>query len=144
MTEAELKAMQERVAGKAKPSSVLGEVVQRAKGVVAPKPRGMNKTEATYSRRLEAEKLAGRIAWWQFEPVKLRLADNCTLAPDFMTMDPDGFITMVDTKAYWASAGKVGVTDYSLVKLKVAAEAFPMFRFIMTWQKDHIWEEREF
>lgn len=146
LTEEELKAMQARVTEKAqvRPSSILGTVVQRAKGSAKPKERGMNKTELAYSRVLEAEKKAGRLTWWQFEPVKLRLADGCGLTPDFMTMDADGFITMVDTKAYWASAKKVGVTDDSLVKMKVAAETFPMFRFIMTWQKEGLWEEREF
>jgi hypothetical protein len=133
------KALQQRMAAK-KPSAILGEVV-KARGKTKPRERGMNKTEAAYDRYLGAHP---DVVFYAFEPVKLRLADSCSLTPDFMVMLSDGSISFRDTKAYWQSAKKVGVTDDSLAKMKVAAEMYPMFTFTMTWKKDGIWEERVF
>lgn len=147
MTEAELKALQARVKERsaARPTSILGPVVNmKAKGKTKPRERGMNKTERRYSEYLDSELRAQRILYWGYECMKVRLADECTWTPDFLVMDADGVITLVDTKAWWSSSKKVGVTDDSLVKMKVAAEAYPFFRVVMTWLNEGVWNERVF
>lgn len=121
-------------------SSVLGEVV-KARGKTKPRERGMNKTEAAYDRYLKAHP---DVVFHAFEPIKFRLADNTSYCPDFMTMDHGGHLRFIDTKAWWASAKKVGVTEDAMVKMKVVAEMYPMFVFLMTWNKDGAWEERVF
>lgn len=42
----------------------------------------MNKTESAYCQHLEQRKRAGEIAWYRFEGIKLRLADNTFYTPD--------------------------------------------------------------
>ena len=50
------------------------------------KPGAMNKTEAEYAGMLEARKRAGELAWWAFEPFKIRLADRTFYDVDFGVM----------------------------------------------------------
>jgi hypothetical protein len=81
----------------------------------------MNKTEAAYDAHLRLRKLAGEIAWYKFEPFKLRLADNTFYSPDFGVMLADGTVECHEVKGFWQ--------DDARVKIKVAAELHP-FRFI--------------
>jgi hypothetical protein len=81
----------------------------------------MNKTEKQYAGHLEQKKLAGKILWFAFEPIKLRLADNTFYTPDFAVMAADGVIELHEVKGFW--------TDDARVKIKVAADKFP-FRFM--------------
>ena len=85
------------------------------------KAGAMNKTEAAYAQHLEAKKAAGEVAWYKFEAVKLRLADNTFYTPDFAVMLPNGELEMHEVKGFWA--------DDARVKIKVAADMHP-FRFI--------------
>jgi hypothetical protein len=50
------------------------------------KVRAMNKIEMAYAGRLELLLRAGKIAWYRFEGLKLRLADNTFYTPDFAVM----------------------------------------------------------
>ena len=81
----------------------------------------MNKTEAAYAALLEAQKAAGEVAWYKFEAIKLRLADNTFYTPDFAVMLRSGQLEMHEVKGYWA--------DDARVKIKVAADMHP-FRFV--------------
>lgn len=81
----------------------------------------MNKTEERYSNELQLRYRAGEIAWWKFEGLKLRLADNTFYTPDFVVMLNDGQIEFHETKGHWEDDAKV--------KVKVAAEMYP-FKFI--------------
>lgn len=86
------------------------------------KAGAMNKTEERYEREvLKPEMLAGLIAWYRFEGLKLRLADNTFYTTDFAVMRADGLIECREIKGFW--------TDDARVKIKVAAEQYP-FRFI--------------
>ncbi len=78
----------------------------------------MNKTEAEYARDLEALKYADRIAWYHFEGMKFRLADNTFYTPDFMVMRADGVLEAHEVKGFW--------TDDARVKIKVAASLYPI------------------
>jgi hypothetical protein len=80
-----------------------------------------NKTELAYEQHLTRQQQAGEIAWFRFEGVKLRLADNTFYTPDYAVMRSDGLMEMHEVKGIW--------TDDARVKIKVAAEMYP-FRFL--------------
>lgn len=84
------------------------------------KPGEMNKTEAAYALRLQALKNSGEILWFEFEAVKLKLADNTHLTMDFAVMLANGQLEMHDVK------GSAAIfQDDAKVKMKVAAAKFP-------------------
>lgn len=85
------------------------------------KPGQMNKTEEAYGALLEQERLFGTVAWYKFEGLKLRLADNTFYTPDYAVMLADGTMQCHEVKGFW--------TDDAKVKIKVAAELYP-FQFI--------------
>jgi hypothetical protein len=78
-------------------------------GAVALIPRALgrlktgqrNRTEAAYEAVLELRKHAGEVLWYRFEALKLRLADNCFLTPDFAVMLHDGRLQMHEVKGFW-------------------------------------------
>lgn len=81
----------------------------------------MNKTEAEYAQGLKLRERAGEVAWYAFEGMKFRLADNTFYTPDFMVMLIDGSLEAHEVKGFW--------TDDARVKIKVAADKYPL-RFI--------------
>lgn len=95
----------------------------------------MNKTEAAYAARLESLKLAGEIADYRFECLKLRLADNTFYAPDFMVLRPDGAFEVHEVKGHWE--------DDARVKIKVAAAQFP-FKFVAVKKTKNGWVREVF
>lgn len=99
------------------------------------KDREMNKLEAAYAARLESLKLAGEIADYRFECLKLRLADNTFYAPDFMVLRPDGEFEIHEVKGHWE--------DDARVKIKVAAELYP-FKFIAARKEKGAWVFEDF
>lgn len=91
----------------------------------------MNKTEARYAREvLEVQLRAGDIVWYRFEAWKFQLADELTYTPDFLVVDSEGGIQAHECKAIW-STGKVGFKDDARAKIKMAAQMFPFFTFIV-------------
>lgn len=114
-------------------------------GDIAPKARmqalgrmktgQMNKTEAAYAEHLEMRRRAGEIAWFKFEGIKLRLADNAFLTIDFPVMLITGELEMHEVKGHW--------TDDARVKMKVAADVYP-FPFIALTRKGGAWIEERF
>lgn len=81
----------------------------------------MNGLESKYAAMLEDRKIAGEIAWYKFEGITLKLADNTRYTPDFAVMLSDGVMEMHEVKGFWRDDAKI--------KIKVAAEMFP-FRFV--------------
>ncbi|MES5339150.1 DUF1064 domain-containing protein [Klebsiella pneumoniae] len=81
----------------------------------------MNKTEEAYCSYLELRRRYGEIAWFRFEGIKLRLADNTFYTPDFAVMLANGQMELHEVKGFW--------TDEARVKTKVAADQYP-FRII--------------
>lgn len=81
----------------------------------------MNKTEEAYASLLRDRQFAGEIAWFRFEGIKLRLADNTFYTPDFAVMLTTGFIEIHECKGHWQ--------DDARAKIKIAADQYP-FRFI--------------
>lgn len=85
-------------------------------------PQGhQNKTEAAYEDRVLKPALnAGDIAWYRFEGIKLRLADNTFYTPDFAVLRRNGEIEIHEVK------GARGIfMDDAKVKIKVAAAQYP-------------------
>lgn len=95
----------------------------------------MNKTETAYAGYLETLKQSGKVLWYEFEPMNLRLADKCFYSVDFLVMLKSGQLECHEVKGY--------LTDDALVKIKTAAEKFP-FRFLMVRLVKGNWEVREF
>lgn len=88
------------------------------------KTGAMNKTEAAYAQHLELLKHAGEVAWYRFEGIKLRLADNTFLTPDFAVMLADGHLQAHEVKGFWRDDAKA--------KTKIAAEMYPIEFLIVT------------
>jgi hypothetical protein len=85
----------------------------------------MNQTEARYAEKLEAERVAGRVAWWKFEAIRLKLAPNTFLTVDFFVMYADGRLEAIDVKG-----AKAIVQDDAKAKAKIAADMYPWpFKF---------------
>lgn len=82
----------------------------------------MNKTEAAYAVHLELQRAAGAVLWWKFEPIKLRLANSTFYTPDFAVMIASREIELHEVKGFWQ--------DDARVKIKVAADQYPMFGFV--------------
>lgn len=85
------------------------------------KTGAMNKTELAYASYLENLKQINEIAWFKFEGIKLRLADNTFYTPDFAVMRSSGYLELHEVKGFW--------TDDARVKIKVAADMYP-FSFL--------------
>lgn len=81
----------------------------------------MNQTEAAYARMLELRKAAGEVAWYKFEGLKFRLADNTFYTPDFTVQLADGALEAHEVKGYWQEDARA--------KIKIAADMYPL-RFV--------------
>jgi hypothetical protein len=103
------------------------------------KAGAMNKTEDAYREHLEALKAAGRVLWYRFEGMKLRLADNTFYTPDFAVLSASGELECHEVKGFWQ--------DDARAKIKIAAEMYPM-RFVAVKAKAKKdgggWAEEEF
>jgi hypothetical protein len=97
--------------------------------------RLMNKTEGAYAWVLEARKRAKEIRWYEFEVIKLKLAQSCYYTPDFFVMTAEGNLEVHEVKGFWR--------DDARVKIKVAAKHFP-FKFIGVQRKNNSWVFEEF
>ena len=94
----------------------------KRKRPLRPKAGEQNATEAAYAAELEAQRQAGEIAWYMFEPLKLRLAQQSTYTPDFLVVGVDGRLALHEVKGFWR--------DDARVKIRVAARLFPCFEFL--------------
>ncbi len=81
----------------------------------------MNKTEMAYAATLEQRKAIGQVAWYKFEGLKFRLADNTFYTPDFAVMLVGGEMEAHEVKGFWQ--------DDARAKIKIAADMYPL-RFV--------------
>ena len=110
-----------------------------------PAPDKMNKTEQRLEQHLANQKLAGEILWYKMHGFGMRLADNTFFYPDAMVMENDRSISIYDAKAQNRSTGKGLWKDDAKVKIKVAAELFPIFRFRgISYTKKNGWVIEEY
>jgi len=113
-----------------KPSASVGHVEKMAKqddlsrGYRPRHASGeMNGIEKAYAAHLESRRVCGEIIDWKFEALKLKLARATYLMLDFLITMPDHRLELHDTKGH--------MEDDAAVKLKLAAEMFPMFRIVV-------------
>jgi hypothetical protein len=106
-----------------------------ARGRTRSKRGSMNGWEAAYANHLEALKHQGKVLWYEFEPLKFRLAKATFYTPDFGVLFTNGDFELHEVKGHWE--------DKARVKIKCAAEKFP-FKFIAIKTKKSGWEVEEF
>lgn len=102
-------------------------------------PGNMNRLEARYASELDLRThcLAPEVLSVRFEAMKIRLADKTFYTPDFMLVMRDGTVEFHEVKGFWE--------DDARVKVKVAAEMFPEFRFVgVTWDRRDGWKYERF
>jgi len=96
---------------------------------------GMNKLEQRYAQEvLTPRLLAGELAWFEYEPLRLAIAPNTTYTPDFCALRVDGGFECHEVKQMWVGkdgSERVGYKEDARVKVKLAAQAFPFFEFIV-------------
>lgn len=102
----------------------------------------MNKTEARYAERLRMMECAGEIEGFEFEAVKLKLANLTTYTPDFVVYGKDGVLEFHEVKAA-TRKGRILIEDDAAVKIKVAADKFP-FRFILVYEQAGQWVRKDY
>lgn len=101
------------------------------------KRRGvMNKNEILYSEYLELRKLCGEIMFWHFEFHAFPLAKGAKFTPDFDVCEADGSRMLVDVKAYWKNQKRVHVEAAAMVRIKVAAEKYPQYKWAHAWRDE--------
>lgn len=107
-----------------------------------PRPRhengSMNAGERAYAMHLDARLTAGEISGWWYELMTFRLADRCSLQPDFTVMLPDGSIEMHEIKGGKWVDQKHGrewtffAEEDARVKLRMAGSVIP-FPIYVIW-----------
>jgi hypothetical protein len=96
----------------------------------------MNKTEQMFALRLEGEMQGHQIRWFEYEPIKLKLARKCFYTPDFGVFFRDATFGLYEVKGFWR--------DDARVKIKTAARLFPFFRFWAVTKTKEGWDYEEF
>lgn len=101
---------------------------------------GMNKTERAFWQHLNLAIVnCKEVRQVSREPVKFRLAGRTWYTPDFVvtTLEPQG-------REFWFIEIKGFMRDDASVKLKVAAETYPCFRWLLVRRAGrHGWSVRE-
>ena len=92
--------------------------------------------EEGYAKQLELLHLGGEIQWWRYEGIRLHLGGGAWYKPDFVYLDNKGQIHIHETKGHWMEAARV--------RIKVASELYPMFRFVAVKRKNRQFEYEEF
>jgi hypothetical protein len=75
--------------------------------------------------------IAGEIEHYDFEPIKLRLADKTWYTIDYFVQRRCGTMDAVEVKGRWE--------DDSRVKFKVAANQYKCFRFYAVTMEGGLW-----
>lgn len=91
----------------------------------------MNKLESAYALHLEWLKRAGEIEDYRFERLKFKLAGNTFYTPDFLVVKKE-FLEIHEVKGF--------MMEDANVKLKVAADSFPWFKFVLVTREKNIWQ----
>lgn len=89
---------------------------------ICERKRGMNGLESAYARHLDGRKAVGQIDWYEFEPMRLKLADGTYYRPDFAVLR-NGQLEFHETKGHMREAARV--------RLNVAADKFPFVFYLV-------------
>ena len=112
----------------------------------------MNSVEKKYSETLFYRKVAGDIIDYMWEPFKLVLVhgvkgarNEMSYKPDFLVVTPERF-ELHEVKIAWKKGDKLvtGWQEDAKLKVKMAAEKFPWFKFVCVTLKGKKWVYQEF
>jgi hypothetical protein len=95
----------------------------------------MNKLESAYADHLATRRAVGVVVSFEFEAIKLRLADRTWYTPDFCVVTPD-HVEFHEVKGFWE--------DDARVKWKVAAERNPWARWMAFTLVNGTWAGEEY
>lgn len=113
-----------------------GHIRIKARGrTVRRVPGQPNKLEQQYGDHLKWRKHTGEILQYEFDAVRLRLAESTFYTPDYFVMLADGTIELHEVKGFWE--------DDARVKIKLAARLYP-FVFVAAQRKRGQWEFERF
>lgn len=79
--------------------------------------------ERTYAGHLETLRIAGEVAWWGHEKIRVRLGTGAWFKVDFMVIFPDGHWEAHEIKGHMREAANI--------RIKVAASLYPWPFFIV-------------
>jgi hypothetical protein len=104
----------------------------------------MNKTEERFEREVLMPLVKdGTIIWHGFEAMSFKWAKDARYTPDFMVQYDDGRLVAFEVKGA-KKDGSPLIEEAALVRIKTAAQMFPV-EFRMQWQvKGQGWQERSF
>ncbi len=102
---------------------------------------GMNKTEAEFSLRLEAQKRAGEILRYEFEGITLRFA-NVRYTPDFVVFvdafkDGAWIVKFIEVKGPFIKGNR----ERAVERFRHAKTYWPEFTFEMWQKKGGAWNQ---
>ena len=104
----------------------------RARGRVLVGDRYKSQLERDWAEHLELLRHGGLVHSWDYEEVKLRLADGTFYTPDFFVVMEDGLIQIHEVKGHMREAARV--------RLNVAAERFPWAQFVLVRRPARDWK----
>jgi hypothetical protein len=115
--------------------------------IIVPAPaaikRHMNRWEELFGDELELRKSIGVIEWYDYEPMRLKLAAfsangkprTIWYTPDFVSRDRTGAVVCWEVKGFWREAARV--------RIKLAASRFP-FQFMAVTRSQAQWSYEVF
>lgn len=95
----------------------------------------MTRIERDYGEHLLAQKAAGEVAWYGYEALTLKLADDCRFTVDWSVMLASGDMELHECKGPFAR-------EDSIIKLRLAARLFP-FRVVLVTRAGDQWNHKE-
>jgi len=115
---------------------VVPEIKQRStRSIIAPY---RSKLEMEYTAYLETLHLAGKIASWHYETIKLRLGQGVWYIPDVLVVPPgSGRLEMHEIKGAY-------VHEKGRVKFHSAVDRYPWFRWFWVTRQGGVWKAQEF
>ncbi len=102
----------------------------------------MNVTESEFSRILDRRKAAGEIKEWAFEPFAIRIADDTSYCPDFVSIAPSSNMDMEDLRALFTRPAFELITNarLSCFALMLREQRTPL-AFLDEIKGGHVWEK---
>lgn len=94
---------------------------------LVPRKLYASKAEERYAAILQSQQRAGQIRGWRYEGLTLKLADGVRYTPDFLVVENDGAMTLLEVKGFMREAARL--------RLRIAVEMYPAFRWFLIWAK---------
>ncbi len=98
-------------------------------------PREGNKTERAFGEHLHVYLIDGKILWYAFEPMRLKLGRGAWYTPDFAVLEDSGQFVCYEVKGFFREAAKV--------RIKVAKSLYPFLKFIVVRRQKGEWTYEE-